>query len=389
MRARTFFSSFCFSLLFLSACGGRAVVARSSHDELRVVVRGDQLEAYTADELFTAAGTHAASGDCDAASLRYERLAREFPDSSYASPSLYNAALCFQRRAGDETLHTEAKVPDVLRAVHFYEQLLERFADGSDSKHATFQLCNLLLRANEATRALTFAERLLTREDLDAAERFEALARRAQALLGQSRAVIESANAAEERVHARDEAKRQASEALAYFRTRPEADSATLDPFFAGAANFVFAETQRMESESIAIPTGTPLEQHAALERRAQLLLDAQRSYFDTIRQTHAFWASAAGYQIGTMYRTLHVAIGHAPIPPPSREMSVEARQVYDTEYVATLRRRIQPLMRHAIRYWELTLQMIERTGVRGEWVDRIQHDLVDTRSHLLDEVRS
>ena len=53
---------------------------------------------------------------------------------------------------------------------------------------------------------------------------------------------------------------------------------------------------------------------------------------------------------------------------------------------VATLRGK--PLIRHAIRYWELTLMMVERTGVRTEWSSRVRDDLERARVRLLDSAR-
>ena len=45
-----------------------------------------------------------------------------------------------------------------------------------------------------------------------------------------------------------------------------------------------------------------------------------------------------------------------------------------------------QPLIRHAIRYWELTLMMIERTGVQGKWADKVRSDLERVRSLMLEQ---
>ena len=50
--------------------------------------------------------------------------------------------------------------------------------------------------------------------------------------------------------------------------------------------------------------------------------------------------------------------------------------------------RRIRPLLRHAIHYWELTLLMGERTGVRTEWLERTRADLGRMRSTLLEANR-
>lgn len=141
-----------------------------------------------------------------------------------------------------------------------------------------------------------------------------------------------------------------------------------------------------MRSEALALPDADVAAQRETLDRRAQLLLEAQRAYFDTIRHTDARWAAAAGHQIGAMYERLYTAITEAPVPPPppGREMGPDALAIYQREYRMQLAERVRPLIRHAIRYWELTLLMIERTGVRSEWVDRTRAQLDRARQRLL-----
>ena len=73
-----------------------------------------------------------------------------------------------------------------------------------------------------------------------------------------------------------------------------------------------------------------------------------------------------------------------APIPPPTVEMNDATHAIYRDEYRAELARHIRPLIRHAIRYWEMTLLMVERTGVRTEWTERTRGDLDRMRALLL-----
>src|SRR5262249_20800245 len=129
--------------------------------------------------------------------------------------------------------------------------------------------------------------------------------------------------------------------------------------------------------------------QHVAIDRRASLLLDAQREYFNTIRLGDARWGTAAGYRIGSMYDGLWQALMTAPIPPPSRTLPQGTLPIYQREYRASLARHIRPLMRHAIRYWELTLLMAERTGAHTEWAERTRAELEQMRSRLLEDEAS
>ncbi|HEY8428283.1 MAG TPA: tetratricopeptide repeat protein, partial [Sandaracinaceae bacterium] len=354
-----------FAALVLAACGGapaRPATPRQSEviamEEMRIVAarRDGELvfDSYDAGQLFERGTALLNEGRCrEAVERYYDRLAREFPTSRYVAPALYNAGLCLQE--GGEL---EASVP-------YYQRVIERAAATRDGKHASFQLAQVLVALERWEDALTLSERILLREDLSSAERLEGMARRAQALLGLDRL---------------DEAERQARDALSYFRTR-QGDDAIADPYFAAAANFVLAETMRVRSERIEVPAADALTQHEVLDRRARLILDAQREYFSTIRFADAHWAAASGYRIGSMYDGLWHAMMEAPIPPPTRPMNEATTELYRREYRLELARHIRPLIRHAIRYWEMTLLMVERTGVRTEWAERTRADLERMRA--------
>jgi hypothetical protein len=129
----------------------------------------------------------------------------------------------------------------------------------------------------------------------------------------------------------------------------------------------------------MAFPDTNQDEQRAVLVRRAQLLLDAQREYFNAVRYTNAHWAAASGHRIGAMYDKLWHDLMAAPVP---KTLSEPAKAVYPQE----LAKLIKPLLRHAIRYWELTLMMVERTGVQTEWAEATRRDLERTRALLLEQ---
>lgn len=359
------------SLLVLAACAGRQSGPTTPAAEpevrqlepMRITARrtdGGELEmgAYDAEMLFRQANGHLESGRCDEAVPLYDRVADEFPDSRFVSPALYNAGLCLME--GDELAEAAAR----------FERLLREVPTSGDVQHTRFQLAHVYLGLERWDDALAQAETLLHEDDLTPDERVEAMARAAQAHLGAGR----------ER-----EAAERARSALAYARLRPE-DDRVRQVYHLAAANYVYAETLRLRAEAVELPEGGVAVQRPVLERRAQLILAAQREYFDTMRHTHPHWAAAAGYRIGEMYDHFWEAITTAPVPPPSREMTEEERTIYDEEYRRSLARLVKPLIRHSIRYWELTLLMVERTGVNTEWQDRIQEDLARARQRLLEQ---
>ncbi len=344
-------------LVLAAGCGAAAPRVATAPPQRRVVnmeamrisahrsrAGGWAFRSYDAETLFRRATELVNAGHCPDGVRLYERIADDFHGSAWESPGLYNAGLCLQ----DNGERAEAVRP--------YERLVRELPNAPDVRDATFQLAHLYVQLERWDDAIAAAGRLLVREDLEPDQRMEAMARRAQGLLGAGRL---------------DDAAEQARSALTFSRTRPES-APVRDDYFTAAANYVLAETFRLKAEAMAIPPGVVSEQRAALEARARLILDAQREYFNTIEATNASWAAAAGYRIGEMYDSFWQAIMSAPVPPPRTAMNDADISLYRHDYRISLARLIKPLIRHSIRYWELTLMMIERTGVQTEWKDRI-----------------
>lgn len=332
-------------------------------EEMRITARRAEdgqyaFSSYDAKGLFEEATERLNQGECEDAVAGYDRLVEEFPTSVHASPALYNAGLCLQ----------ELERPD--ESVARFERLVETMPESPDVAHAHFQLVKLYVELERWDEAIEASDWLLAREDLSEDERLEAMARRAEAQLGAG---------------ALDAAERQTRTALSYYRSGSER-GAVRDNSFAALANYVLAETMRRRAEAITIPSGGVEAQRPVLERRAQLILDAQREYFNTIGYKHARWAAASGYRIGEMYDAFWHAIMNAPVPPPEREVSEDMMSMYREEYRLELARLVKPLIRHSIRYWELTLMMVERTGIDTPWTDKIREDLETARERLLEQ---
>jgi tetratricopeptide (TPR) repeat protein len=347
------------ALAGLSACSRKAESTTPTKvvdmDALRIVAKHDEsggysFESYDAEELFKRGNSELDAGRCAEAVALYDRVASEFPGDRYVSPSLYNAGLCLAQ--------TGAKEEGLKR----FETLISTLPESPDVKHASYQAGHLQIALKRWESAEATANKLLARTDLEAGERVEAMSMQAEALLGRDQL---------------DAAERAAQQTLTYYRTRP-ADQVT-DPFYAATANFVYAEVIRLRGERMAFPDMNQEDQKAVLVKRAQILLDAQREYFNTIRHTDAHWAAAAGHRIGGMYDTLWRDLVNAPVPPT---LSPGAKEVYPQE----MAKLIKPLLRHAIRYWELTLLMVERTGVQTDWAEQTKKDLERVRALLLEQ---
>lgn len=348
------------SLVLLTACGARQPASTTPDkvvemEALRIVAKHDEsgsysFESYDAEELFKRGNAELDAGRCREAVVFYDRLESEFAGSRYQSGALYNAGLCLAQLGEREA------------ALTHFEALMSKLPDSPDIKHASFQAGHLQVALTRWEPAERTAQALLARTDLDPSERVEAMSMQAESQLGSDQL---------------DAAERTAQQTLTFYRTRPS--ELIPDPYYAAAANFVVAEVIRLRAEKMAFPDTNQDEQKAVLVKRAQLLLDAQREYFNTIRHTEAHWAAAAGHRIGAMYDKLWQDLVHAPVPAT---LSEPAKLVYPQE----MAKLIKPLLRHAVRYWELTLLMVERTGVRTEWADETRKDLERTRALLLEQ---
>jgi tetratricopeptide (TPR) repeat protein len=350
--------------LLFAACGGARQGQSTTPgrelvemEELHITAargsQGYELDAYDAADLFKRGTELLNQKKCKEAVELYDRLVSEFATSQYASASFYNAGLCLQA------------LGDFAGAAQRYSGLLQHFADSPDRKDAAFQLAEVEVQLERWSEVMAVVDELLARQDLSADERLEGMARRSQALLGQENF---------------DEAERYARGALAFMRTRPKED-AIKDEFFAAACNYVLAESFRQREQKLDFPQGLEPQKQVLLHR-AELLLEAQREYFNTISLKNLdnyYWAAASGYRIGNMYDELWRAIMAAPVPA---NLPASGHAVYHEE----LAKLIKPLIRHAIRYWEMTQMFIERTGITTSWALKIKSDLDRVRALLLEQ---
>ena len=311
------------------------------------------LEAYDAEELYDFATNHFQQKRCDSAVTAYDRLVAEFPESHFVGPALFNAGLCLQATS------------DFAGAAEHYRRLLELRPTSDDVLFASLRLAEVLVQLQEYDAALATADQVLSRTELSHYDRLEAMARRSQALLGQGKL---------------DDAEAYAKSALSYFRTHSKEEEFA-DEFFAAANNFVVAEAYRMRAEAVVFPEDLEGQKNALL-KRAEFVVEAQRQYSNTISFVHVdnyHWMTASGYRIGQTYDDLWHAVMNAPVPA---HLPPDATQVYREE----LAKLIKPLIRHAIRYWEMTLMLVERTGIKNAWTDKTRQDLDRVRALMLQQ---
>lgn len=131
---------------------------------------------------------------------------------------------------------------------------------------------------------------------------------------------------------------------------------------------FALGEVSRLRSERVELePTANfPV----VLERRCQLILDAQGAYSDTWRAYDSFWSTLAGFRLAEMYEKLHRDV--MAMSPPVTADTDARRQLYE----GGMRLRYAVLLEKAQAMMEHTLAMAERTGERTVWVERARETL-------------
>lgn len=296
---------------------------------------GVHIEAFDAPELFEHAGKALSDKRFDDAIVAYQKLLASFPDSSYVRPTYYNLGLA------------QIGKKDWPAAIDSFKTLIDRFPTHEDAKDAMFQLGACYAeQANWPASAEVFA-RLLERSDLNADDRIEAMARRGFAQFN-----LTDLDTAEKTFRA----------ALAYKLQIDKEERLSTD-FYLAFSQYHLAQIDhlRFRKAPLRLPE-TQLDKD--LDEKAHLLLAAQRAYIDTIKFGNPGWASAAGYQVGSLYEELYDAFMNVPVPP---ELDREARQVYIEE----LHKKIRVLLEKSLRWQRENLLMIERLGVATEWADK------------------
>lgn len=336
------------ALVCLAACAHKPRTVHIQMDPVTFTARPTgEVELVDAGTLFEQAG--AAFRDqrfSDAATL-FDRLAADYPDSRYVAPSLYNAGLSLEGQG------------DLPAAAERYRRLIARAPDTTDALDACFRLGAVYVKLeNHAAAASLYAE-IVARKDATLSDRVEALARRGEAQFRMKDLVAAERTLREQRRLVTDHATEE----------RLDTD------FFVGMGAYYLGQIAHEQYRLL--PVRLPEKQlEQDLEAKARMLLVAQGRYLDTIRVKDAEWATAAGYQIATLYREFYDDLVGAPVPP---QLTGEAREVYLEE----LRKQVKNLLHKAVAIHERNVLMAERIGAQNDWVRKSNEQMEQLRRLL------
>jgi len=127
---------------------------------------------------------------------------------------------------------------------------------------------------------------------------------------------------------------------------------------------FALGEIRRVRGEAITF-VPVPPNFADALEKRCQLLLDAQSAYSDAMRSYETHWPAMSGYRVGELYQKLHRDV--LAIPAPTTATSTEKKRLF--EGAMALRYRI--LLEKGLKMMDHTVMFGEKTGEASTWITR------------------
>ncbi|HXU70878.1 MAG TPA: tetratricopeptide repeat protein [Polyangia bacterium] len=307
-----------------------------------------RIETVDAASLFARAGAAYGQKDFDAALALFDRVVHDFPDSRYVCPALYNAGLSLEAKN------------DLVTAADRYRRITVEHADAKEAIDAWYRLGFVQAQAKNWPAAVETYGTILGRKDLTLGDRIEALARRGVAQFGAHDLI-----AAEHTF--RDE--------LAYFHAHESEERLDSDFFVAMGAYYLGECAHEMYK---ALPVRLPERQLTRdLEAKARQLLVAQARFLDAMRVNNGEWATAAGFQIGSLYREFYDDLVGAPVPP---DLTGEAREVYLDE----VRKQVKNLLQKAITIHEKNVLMAERIGEKNEWVRRSNEQMEQLKKLLM-----
>jgi hypothetical protein len=292
------------------------------------------------EELFALGRAAAQAGDLARAAAAFERLADLFPASRRHAAALYQAGLA---REGLEEWR-----PALLRFASFRR---EDAGPGADQAAFHQALCHHRLGERAEARALLDA--LSEREGLPPLDRMRALTERGVLELEQGQL---------------EQAEKSLQLALSVWDRADQAER--FDDEAPAKAHFWLGEVYRAWFAALPLDLAAGEEALAeALERKSQLLLQAQGHYLRGARRGSPGFGVAGVARVGEMYEALYARLADAPVPP---ELDPAEAAAWRQELWSQLR----VLVRKAVEAYEGALTAARARGVDNRFAEDAERGL-------------
>ncbi len=266
----------------------------------------------------------------------FDRLAQSEANGPIGPVASFNAGVAWEQ-AGDR----EA-------AIARFRSTAELYPAGDVGKWAAIRAARLHAYLEQWSQLSAMSDLLLARADLVDVEKLEALGAKALA-------VVEAGDP--------DGADKFISKGRDIIDALRLGEGGKL-PVEVAQIHFALGEVRRVRGEAIVF-VPVPANFADVLERRCQLLLDAQSAYSDAMRSYDAHWAAMSGFRVGELYQRLHQDV--MSIPPPRAASTTADKRLFE----GAMRLRYRVLLEKGLKMMEHTVMLGERTGEASTWIDR------------------
>lgn len=313
-------------------------VSKVEMEEIQLEVSRDggktELVAYDAATLFEEGGQQLDADRYAEAAQSYDRIVKNFSDSPYVTPALFNAGLSYE-------------------GLGRFEDAIDRYrhvgdGPGKVQKDALLRMGACQAELGRWPASIDVFERALRRDDLNLSERIETMSRRALGLFE-----INDLQVAEAGFR----------DAVSYYQAH-KAEERIESGFFVAMSQFYqgYISHRRFRELPLRLPQKQLAEDIATLSKA---FLSTQDKYVETIRVKDPMWASAAGYQVGALYRELYDALVKSPLPP---ELDNELKKLVYGEMLKTNLRTLLEKGQHIL---QKNIDMAGRVGIKNGWVEK------------------
>jgi tetratricopeptide (TPR) repeat protein len=288
-----------------------------------------ELDSVATADLFKQANEAAKAGLTKDAIARYRQLVTEFPESLYAPVSLFNIAAVYDGQG------------DMTSTITTLQELITAYPNSRESIDGHLYIAALQAEKKLWVDTVKTLDAALIRTSLTFTDRIEAHARRGYALLEQSQY---------------DDADRALTAAIDAWRRAPRVE----DPYYIAMAHYYRGEV--LHRKFIAAPVRLPDDQLIAdLEQKRVLAVKAYDRWKDSLGFKHAYWATAAGYQMSQIFVELWEVTVKAPYP---KRIDAATRP----KYVIEVHDRVREHLEKALEGHKMNVALAKAYGVDTPW---------------------
>ena len=304
----------------------------------------NELNVRTYEEMFEKALNFYSKGDIELAGKIFDVLAKNSPNQNYKEIALFNLAISLERMGNDVQAE---KIYSELRKSNIYEIKADSY----------LRLARIKVSRGEE---FSFEDGIIVDRERGSFVKALELLRETEGILSE---VVTFTVPVGVKFSSRLVAiKREISELKASQKI-PEVQS--MLSLCQGNIKFI---------EAALVPNYPPKE----VEKKAKLLIEAQKEYFSVVRSGEIWWVTAGVFKLGETYRYLFENLVYSQ-PPPELKTD-EERAIYREELMKELRR----ALKWAKDIYEKNINFAERLKFKNIWVSKSEQELKKIKEYIL-----